>query len=215
MGGFMFNGCGATDSFYKVRDVGSFFCPGCKETRVFSLFEVKRKIRVVYIPTVPISVKYAVSCSACRDGYYISEQQKDDILYGRVDIEVTSNSVIFHKKQGTDVCPEIPKDIEPKKDIDIRTDEQELDQRQEEPIPRFCSKCGSRLDIQTGICMNCDSEPAIEEKNKQDIDSSEKSATEQRFAGRLSQKICPDCGLIYFSDKETCSVCGRELKIRE
>ena len=106
MGGFLINGCGASDSYYKIKDVAHSFCPSCNAMRTFALMELRMKIRVLWIPTVPISKKYAVVCPVCKSGYYVDEQQKDDILYERVQVEVVKDGVILRKKNEPQRIPQ-------------------------------------------------------------------------------------------------------------
>lgn len=95
MGGFTIDGCGVGDSFYPKQDLGSFYCYGCQSIQEFALMEVKRKIKVLYIPTVSINTKYAVGCKKCKNGYYIDDQQRDDLLFRRSAIEVKADGIYF------------------------------------------------------------------------------------------------------------------------
>lgn len=98
MAGVLVNGCGASDSYYKIKDLGMAQCSNCKKMRPFALMELRMKIRILWIPTVPISKKYAVTCTACKNGYYVDEQQMQDIVNGRVDVEVCSDGILLHGK---------------------------------------------------------------------------------------------------------------------
>lgn len=197
MGGFTVNGCGATDSFYPVKDLGVFHCPSCGQTRTLCLMEVKRKIRVLYIPTVSISTKYAVACKSCRNGYYITEQQKDDLLYDHSEVEITSEGAILHKKGKPEV-------------IDVQEPEE-----RSAPEParrRFCGRCGGRLDEQTGLCPVCDGAESTVKVQKKEFG---RENVGQSLAGKPSRKICPACGLLFSADKTVCPVCGSGLTQRQ
>jgi len=66
MGGFMINGIGAADSFKPIQDLGEYYCNYCKKNRIFSLMAIKRKIRVVYIPTLTVTTKHGITCKNCK-----------------------------------------------------------------------------------------------------------------------------------------------------
>lgn len=232
MGGFMVNGCGAADSFYKIKDLGTFQCPHCNQLRTYSLMEVKMKIRVLYIPTVSVNTKYAVACASCKNGYYVNEKQKDDILYDRVVTQMTSDGVTFYDKKALEETisgkKEDPRILEEPKEVQ---EEKFQPGWQETPRKKFCAKCGGRLDEQTGLCPSCDGGISSESETEQTDDPvlddpfsawkpEQKSkldyqSVSQSFADRLSRKICPVCGLLYASEKTNCSVCGSELTERK
>ncbi|MBR1763042.1 MAG: hypothetical protein IJ731_06715 [Eubacterium sp.] len=86
MGGFTVNGFGAADSYYQMKSVGHFYCNCCNREQEFFVMELKRKVKVLYIPTVSLYSKYAVVCNKCKNGYYIEENVKDDIMYGRATV---------------------------------------------------------------------------------------------------------------------------------
>lgn len=97
MAGFLINGCGAADSYYKLKGVGEAYCPRCRKQKPWELAMLKMKIRVVFIPTVSVSTKYAVMCSGCRQGYYVSEEQKKFILDNPPScVEVQLDGVVIH-----------------------------------------------------------------------------------------------------------------------
>lgn len=54
----------------------------------FVLCEVKRKIEILYIPTISIKTSYAVTCAECKEGYYVSDEQCAALLYHGASIEV-------------------------------------------------------------------------------------------------------------------------------
>ena len=106
MGGFTVNGFGATDRFVPIRNLGTFQCPHCKQERMLQLMEVQRKVSLLYIQTVTINTKYAIACASCQNGYYIEEQQKDDILYGRAIATITEQGAVLLKKEKIIDAPE-------------------------------------------------------------------------------------------------------------
>lgn len=204
MGGFTINGCGATDSYYPMKDLGTFQCPFCGQNCSFKLEEIKRKIRVLYIPTASINTKFGVFCSSCGRGFHIEEQSKEDILYDRVTIEMTAEGLTLRKKGK----PAVIDAAEPR----------EIPEWSEEastPKPgrrRFCGQCGSRLDEQTGLCPVCSGAGNTAEVQKK---ISGVESTVQGLTGKPRRKVCPVCGLIFSADKTNCAVCGSGLEDRE
>lgn len=58
MGGFTVNGCGTGDSFYPKLNLGNHFCKACNSIQEFDLMEVKRKVKVLYIPTFSLKTEF-------------------------------------------------------------------------------------------------------------------------------------------------------------
>lgn len=113
MAGFLINGCGASDSYYKIKDLVTAYCPRCKKQMPWELAMLKMKIRVVFIPTFSINTKYAVMCSGCRQGYYVSEEQKDFILNNPPScVEVQQDGVVIHGMGQGAAQPE-PQEVSP------------------------------------------------------------------------------------------------------
>lgn len=205
MGGMLIDGCGASDSYYKLKDVTKAYCRTCGREQMFALMQLKMKIRVFWIPTVPINTKYAVVCPVCKNGVLVDESQKNEILAGRLQVEVTEDGLILHPRQ---------------------TEEPRRPQPLPAPAerPRFCFRCGSPLD-ENGKCPQCDRQAADAEETIRDgqdskadsaaSDSLLKKDPERSFPVRPQAKICPHCQLLYAVDKEICDVCGRTLVIRE
>ena len=100
MGGMLIDGCGASDSYYKLKDVTKAYCRTCGREQMFALMQLKMKIRVFWIPTVPINTKYAVVCPVCKNGYLVDESQKNEILAGRLQVEVAEDGLILHPRSA-------------------------------------------------------------------------------------------------------------------
>lgn len=241
MGGFTVNGFGATDRFVPIRNLGTFQCPHCKQERMLQLMEVQRKVSLLYIQTVTINTKYAIACASCQNGYYIEEQQKDDILYGRAIATITEQGAVLLKrekiidapekqekqenteKQEKQEKPSLPQNSQAGQQAQSarqntwqNTQQDTLAERQaqaERPRRRFCGRCGSPLDGQTGRCPVCDG--AGNKSTAADTGAAANAGVAQSLAGKLSRKICPVCGLLFSSDKTTCPVCGSGLEDRK
>ncbi len=97
MAGFTYNGFGAADSYYPLKSIGTFYCPHCRKERSFALMELRMKVRLLYIPTVTVNTKYAIVCEKCKEGYYVEESVKNDILAGRIQPIVQADGVQLNR----------------------------------------------------------------------------------------------------------------------
>lgn len=229
MGGFTVNGFGATDRFVPIRNLGTFQCPHCKQERMLQLMEVQRKVSLLYIQTVTINTKYAIACASCQNGYYIEEQQKDDILYGRAIATITEQGAVLLKKEKIIDAPEkqekpsLPQNSQAGRQTQSAQQNTLQDTQQDtlvgqqaragQPRRRFCGRCGSPLDGQTGRCPVCDG--AENKSTAADAGAAANAGAAQNLAGKLSRKICPSCGLLFSGDKTICPVCGSGLEDRK
>ena len=202
MGGFTVNGFGATDRFVPIRNLGTFQCPHCKQERMLQLMEVQRKVSLLYIQTVTINTKYAIACASCQNGYYIEEQQKDDILYGRAIATITEQGAVLLKKEKIIDAPEKQEKQEntekQEKPSLPQNSQAEWQAQAERPRRRFCGRCGSSLDGQTGRCPVCDgagntkeieAEELYVEEGLEHMDFTLRTGTESRtvtVAGNIS-----------------------------
>lgn len=190
MGGVLINGCGASDSFVKVRDICQGFCRDCKKVQTFGLFEVKRKVRVVWIPTVTLNTKYAVACTKCKSGIYVEDRILNEILANRAEFVFDSNGNIriFEAAGSQFQAP-------------VETQQQEMPKRSaaSTDIPRpdpvlnqaAESAQSSSISLQN-VGLDREGVPIfVQEK-----------------------KVCPRCGLMYVSSKKQCDVCGSALAVR-
>lgn len=241
MGGFMFNGCGAADSYYLLKSLSGHTCRSCGK-KDYALMELKRKIRVLYIPTIPINTKYAVVCPRCKEGYYVSEAQKDYILRNDSScVEVVSDGVVIHGFADSQEERIIDTEAEP-----------EVDER---PVSEtkgvYCSNCGALLSPNAIFCTQCGtrrntSDPALEvieetipakkpiempktapasekktadnvcarvnNSHEESITVSNLSSTKDKFVYNYQRgKVCPGCGMRSAPGKERCSICGANL----
>ena len=156
----------ATDRFVPIRNLGTFQCPHCKQERMLQLMEVQRKVSLLYIQTVTINTKYAIACASCQNGYYIEEQQKDDILYGRAIATITEQGAVLLKKEKIIDAPEkqekpsLPQNSQAGRQTQSAQQNTLQDTQQDtlvgqqaragQPRRRFCGRCGSPLDESPG-----------------------------------------------------------------
>lgn len=213
MGGFTVDGCGASDRFYHLKNVGSFTCPKCGRESDFYLDEVKRKIDIFFIPTATISVKYAIMCGKCERGWYIGEVDKDKILSGRATVEISPDGVSFIQKDS--FVNKSTEHIEREKNADKTTS--------------LCPKCNYELQLNAKYCMNC----GFDLSSKQDSVTTDINNTDSQnesihdielkktdlnntakndFSYALPEKkYCPKCNMFYVAQKEKCTICGGDL----
>lgn len=142
MGGVLINGCGTSDSLVTMRTLPGRLCRVCKKAD-YALMEVKRKVRVFYIPVVSINTKYAIACPKCKEGYYISEEQKNIVLReGSSCVEILADGVRIHGTTKAAV-------------VDAPADDEIyfVDEGSQTvcscgatlmPGAKFCTKCGSK-----------------------------------------------------------------------
>lgn len=143
MGGFMVNGCGTGDSFYPKLILGNHFCKHCKSIQEFDLMEIRRKIRVFFVPTISINTKYGVACKKCKNGFYIEDALRDDLLYGRKAIEVRSGEIVYFDTKAASATDPLPSAAETA--------------RSASPQNRFCKYCGTELKEGMPFCAACGS----------------------------------------------------------
>ena len=175
MGGVLINGCGAADSYYVLKMLPNHPCISCGKSD-YALMEVKMKIRVFFIPTVPIKTRYGVICPKCKNGYYVTEEQKNYIL--RADpscVEVTSDGAIIrgiHSESVIDEAEYVPEDIAPEETASGQGDKYLPVPDEESPSQQrvcscgaalmeydiYCSKCGTRV-AATGVKEPEEKEP--------------------------------------------------------
>lgn len=54
-------------------------CDSCKRTRPFSVFQVRKKFTVYFIPTFSYSNKQAIQCSLCQATFEVPSELKDKV----------------------------------------------------------------------------------------------------------------------------------------
>lgn len=185
MGGFTVNGCGTGDSFYTLRLLPGKKCRFCGKTD-YALMEVKRKIKVFYIPTVSLNTKYAIACPKCKNGYYISEEQKSIVLAnGPECVDVGVNGVEFHLPEKTGI-PVNTVEVSKEPEVPVHKENVSKD-------PEIAQEK-----------INMSEEPKREYEWK-------KSPAEHLKVNYERGKVCPECGMRSIANRETCAICGAKL----
>ena len=214
MGGFTVNGCGAADSYYPIKDLHTAHCPSCGRDRMFALMELKRKVKVFYVPTFSLSSRYAVVCKQCKDGWYVSDQQKEFILSHPADcVRIDREGVHFEGMEGSvpvaepaaPPAPQIPAAPAPAK---VCTCGQELPSH-----AIFCSQCGKRWEAPK------QERPAVSQRTPsiepQPVPEAPKAASVDILAAMRKKKICPACRMMFPMERQNCPICDALLEERK
>ncbi len=184
MGGFLFNGCGASDSYNKVQDIGEFHCKFCSKNRMFGLYELARKVRVIWIPTVTLNTKYAVICEKCKNGIYVEDDVRDAILRGKAQFEIGQDGIKIGLVGSQEQKPAVSQEETQAPGVGSA-------QPGSDEEPDYGEK-GEQ------IFPHTESKPRL------------KDASVELFPMR--KKVCRKCGLFYTEKKMNCDICGGELE---
>ncbi len=240
MGGFMIDGCGVADSFYPISDVGTFYCNCCRKEQPFKLMEVKMKIRVFFVPTVPIKTKWAIACHKCKTGFYIKEYMKDSILAGKTKVDVTSEGV--HLTEDVEFVDNPDAN---NRYFEIQTEQPDTSEKADEiHQPEIA-------DSHTQDTINTLKKMALEQMVDENNDNSDSTTitvfaedTDSEDTGRdpdsendspgtnipaigteftigemnlpsMIRKQCPTCGMFFREDTDSCPICCCELIVKE
>lgn len=191
MGGFTINGFGAADSYYPLKSVGQFYCNVCRKGQNFSVMELKRKVKILYIPTVSLYSKYAVVCDKCKIGYYIDESVKDAILKGKAVVTgLTENG------------PEI---TETQTDSDTFSSSQIGSAVAKEDK---ASDAAPKVTEATKLVQTTEEKAAEISKTVSEYKDSGKT---EAFIPLAATKKCPSCGFSYVGEPEFCVICGEKF----
>lgn len=199
MGGFMINGIGAADSFKPLQDLGEHYCNYCKKNRIFSLMAIKRKIRVVYIPTLTVTTKHGITCKNCKNGRYISQEEYMMLVDGRGEMELKDNEILVKRKKQSNELP----DPEKQKLLDqLRASQSrnETSAGDTKTSAQHCPACGKEQPFPGGFCAYC-GETLKEPEKKEAPAAAEKQKT-----------VCPACKKEQPAEGDFCAYCGESLK---
>lgn len=237
MGGFLFNGCGASDSYKKVMDIKQAYCRFCKKVQMFGLYELDRKIRIVYIPTITTSRKCAVICPKCKNGVYVEDAMRDAILMNRAEVMITQNGIeikVPEQNQQPGRIPQNPGAATPRaadsgslpgpnadwmKDIfSVGGGDVAQGDRSSQPSqPSGSAEASGTRDPQGVLECLKKNMPFLDEKalhTSQQRSSSSGAETAHNMASsslKRSRKYCSGCGMNFSSSSNFCPVCGRKL----
>lgn len=183
MGGFTINGCGASDSYYPLRTLTGMTCPSCGKADL-ALTELRMKIRVFYIPTFTIGKKYGILCPRCKNGYYVSDAQRDYVMsHGAECVQLLPDGIQIIPVEEAAALPE---------------------EKQEQPaaVPAAADAASAEKPAE---------EAPVQPVTAEEKPAEEAPADGLAFVYRKS-KVCPDCGMHAPADRDTCGVCGAKLE---
>lgn len=197
MAGFTFNGCGASDSYYPIKFIEERHCNVCNAQTSFSLMELRMKIRVLFIPTVTVNTKYAIVCEKCKNGFYISEEQKNGIMDNSLIPIIASDGINFEERGASvstdtrEIVPEIREPI-------VETVDRESAYLEKRPEPKYHTEYK---------LAEAEVTSSVHKENNNSEPSSKQS--------RIVVKVCNDCKRFYTSNKDVCPLCNKKLEIRK
>jgi len=173
MAGFTFNGIGASDSYYMLKELPGHLCRSCKKSDM-AVMELRMKVRIVYIPTITLYKKYAVVCPKCKEGFYISEEQKNYLLnHDSSCLEITGEGVriLAEEEQKNSALLPDAGEVEEEQPVDdaieAPTNLEDEEPETEEQEALTCPQCHAEIAEGALFCMKCGCklERAMDEKN--------------------------------------------------
>ncbi len=206
MGGFRVNGIGATDHFKKIKSLGVRTCPKCGKETEFFLELAKFKIDVFYIPTFTLKTRYAVMCSKCENGQFVSDAWAAKLLNNG------PHDVIFEGAQPTQIPQQengANRQLVQQTDGVDETDTESIEENTATlpvyehlngtTMPSYfkCPHCGVTQMREGNFCSFC-GKPAPEAK--QDLETQS-----------TSRSRCPACGASVKPGNIFCDQCGKKL----
>ena len=60
----------------KIRSI----CAGCQDRGAQELFSVRTRLRLFFVPTVPLPTSYRTTCGACGSSSTVSAEKADQLL---------------------------------------------------------------------------------------------------------------------------------------
>lgn len=191
MGGFRFNGCGATDHFKKVKSLGMHECPKCHQQTEFLLEIAKFKVDVLFIPTLTLKTRYAVMCSKCENGQFVSDAWAAKLMNDgphEVIFEGVQPAVTQDKETRTVTAAETNRTAALEEGNGVHIN------RESAAAPSFfkCPYCGVTQMRDGNFCAYC-GKPAPEAD------------------GGKAVTACPACGAQVKPGAVFCNQCGKKL----
>lgn len=198
MAGFTINGFGASDTYHTLKELKTAHCRTCNRETMFSLMELKMKIRLLYIPTVSVGTKYAIACTKCKNGFYVSEEQKNFVLDNPASkICIEAEGVTFLGIDAERNAIEAPEEAET-----VVVEEASAE-------PEIIPEMTDAMPVQDVPEQEVQTAP--EEAAAEPVKSifAEKKMEIPVYRPR---KICPACRMMFPPEKEVCGICGGTLQ---
>lgn len=216
MGGFRFNGCGVTDHFKKVKDLGMHSCPKCGRLAEFALEEANQKIDVFWIPTLTLKSRYAVMCRKCEEGEFCSSEWAGFLMMNQTPVKIIFESEARQKgwspttmsfqemasqqqvlEQQTQAVPQSVPEQQPAQTTQIRPASQLGGTAGKAPDFFKCAYCGVTQMREGKFCAYC-GKPAPGENGHES-------------AANIDDVICAHCGAKVKKGMLFCMECGTKV----
>lgn len=225
MAGFTINGFGASDSYRTLKDLKTSHCFSCRRDTMFALMELKMRIRLLYIPTVPIGTKYAVVCTRCKNGYYVNEEQRNFILDNPASVvTIASDGVVLHGIHAQKNAVEAPVVPEPPVEAPKPTPEPKpvapqppVVQPKPNPQPPVIQQPPVKQNPTYATLEQSELDAIFVQDTSQKQTVSNPAPVKQKAAPQVNysrRKICPSCRMLFAPDKQFCNICGSLLELK-
>ena len=213
MGGFTFNGCGATDHIKKIKSLGTYMCPRCNRAAEFFISEAKFKVDIFFIPTITLKSRYAVTCGKCKEGEFCSDEWAVHLINS-----APQQEIIFESQAVLDAA-QLPAQslplvqcahcgvTQPREGAFCSSCGKPLpEERSVEASPEvFCSACGSRQESGARFCDKCGVPIEVAAPVEELV------VEEPAAQGPEATPVCPSCGAEIEEGAAFCMECGTKL----
>jgi len=128
-------------------------CGHCNNDDYFVLSRIITWFTLFFIPVIPYSIKYFLSCPICQYGINLSSEQIKEIKpvaeanQALINGEITKEEYQLRLNQSTNNTP----DTKPQEQL---TTKENLTKETKSKI-NFCSKCGDKLEYGSKFCSKC------------------------------------------------------------
>ena len=128
-------------------------CGHCNNDDYFVLSRIITWFTLFFIPVIPYSIKYFLSCPICQYGINPSSEQIKEIKpvaeanQALINGEITKEEYQLRLNQSTNNTP----DTKPQEQL---TTKENLTKETKSKI-NFCSKCGDKLEYGSKFCSKC------------------------------------------------------------
>jgi len=211
MGGFRFNGCGVTDHFKLIKNLGVHSCPSCKKLAEFTLDEANQKIDVLFIPTLTLKTRYAVMCKKCKQGEFCSSEWAGYLMNQTSCPEIIFESAAKAKGWSPEAGAFQRAALQQTAPVQ---QEQAVSQQNAESVsqstgkdggnvPNFfkCAYCGVTQIREGKFCAYCGKPAPVPELSEQEVNVEKEEIT------------CPHCGNKQDIGGKFCFRCGKKLTV--
>lgn len=210
MAGFTFNGFGASDTYHTLKELKVARCNSCGKEAMFSLMELKMRIRLLYIPTVSVGTKYAVVCTRCKNGYYVDDRQKQFILDNPASkVEIRPEGVILRGINAEQAAVEVPKDVP---EVAVPKEKPTVAAANQEDVDAFFERKEPEQEKKNAVIELAKTVMGVAEDKQSSAAPAAAEGKPVEIPTYQRRKICPSCRMMFAPEKEVCSICGSPLQ---